>query len=506
MSSLVLYALATILGIFVGYISKLVVNKVRKDALEIAIQKASLDAEKRKETIIEHAKQKAEDIEREAKALFLQQKEEYDESFRRLKSLEAHLMHKELSLQDEKARLQKKEEELGLAEKSLAQKEADVSKRYESIGRLTEEDARLFVVQKAQQDAELDIVSRLNKISFDGLQKVEQKAKDILVSVIHRLGNLPQNDVVTTTVEIPSEDIKGKIIGKEGRNIKVFERLAGVDLLIDESPHTIVISSFDPLRRHIAKTALEYLIADGRIQPAKIEEMLIKAKKDVEDIVRKKGEDALHEVGLYTLDPRLTVLLGRLHFRTSYGQNVLQHSIEMAHIAGMLAYELQADVEVAKAGALLHDIGKAVDHEVEGTHVDIGRRILAKFGVDERIIKAMQAHHEEYPYETIESVIVQVSDAISGGRPGARRDTVESYLKRLSQLEAIANSFAGIEKSFALQAGRELRIFVTPEHVSELMARNIARDIAIRIERELRYPGEIKVHVIRETRVIEVAR
>jgi ribonucrease Y len=279
-----------------------------------------------------------------------------------------------------------------------------------------------------------------------------------------------------------------------------------VELLIDESPNTIIISSFDPLRRHIAKAALDALILDGRIQPAKIEECIHKAEQDVEAMVRTKGEEAIHAVGLYDLDPRLLVLLGRLHFRTSYGQNVLQHSIEMAHIAGMLASELGVDVDVAKAGALLHDIGKAVDHEVEGTHVDIGRRILSKFGVDTRVIKAMQAHHEEYPYETAESVIVQVADAISGGRPGARRDTVENYIKRLSQLEAIANTFPGIERTFALQAGRELRIFVTPESVSEVMARTIARDVALRIEKELRFPGEIKVHVIRETSVIEVAR
>jgi len=286
----------------------------------------------------------------------------------------------------------------------------------------------------------------------------------------------------------------------------VFERMAGVELLIDESPNTIVISSFDPLRRHVAKTALEYLITDGRIQPAKIEEYIIKAQKDTEEIVRKKGEQAVTDVGLSSFDPRLIVLLGRLHFRTSYGQNVLQHSVEMAHIAGMLASELGCDVEVTKAGALLHDIGKAVDHEIDGTHVDIGRRVLTKFGVDVRVIQAIQAHHEEYPYETLESVLVQVADAISGGRPGALRVTVELYLKRLTKLEAIANSFAGIEKTFALQAGRELRIFVTPEAVSELMARTIARDIALRIEQELRFPGEIKVHVIRETSVIEVAR
>lgn len=449
MNSLVLYAGALVLGGFLGYGAKVVLSKIRKNSFDFSVERAQFELEKK---------------------------------------------------QEEVKRLLKDAEEILFR----AQKDADMLRS--EAAQITQADARAYIVAKAEKDAEEDILSRLNKFARDGAQVLEQKARDILVSSIHRLGNLPQNDVVTTSVEIPTDDIKGKIIGKDGRNIRVFERLAGVELLIDESPNMIVISSFDPLRRHIAKTALEYLIADGRIQPAKIEELIYKAQNDVEEIVRKKGEEAVQGVGLYTLDPRLMVLLGRLHFRTSYGQNVLQHSIEMAHIAGMLASELGAQVDVVKAGALLHDIGKAVDHEVEGTHVEIGRRILAKFGVDERIIQAMQSHHDEYPYETIESVIVQVADAISGGRPGARRDTVENYLKRLTQLEAIANSFEGIEKTFALQAGRELRIFVTPEAVTELMARSIARDIALRIERELRFPGEIKVHVIRETRVIEVAR
>lgn len=449
MNSLVLYAGALITGVLVGYGAKVVLGKIRKNSLDFIVERTHFELEKKQE---------------EAKRVLRE------------------------------------------AEEILFRAEEDADMLRTEAAQITQADAQAYIIAKIEKEAEKDIVSRLNKFARDGAQALEQKARDILVTAIHRLGNLPQNDVVTTNVELPSDDIKGKIIGKEGRNIRVFDRLAGVELLIDESPNMIVISSFDPLRRHIAKTALEYLIADGRIQPVKIEECIVKAQNEIEEIVRKKGEAAVQEAGLYTLDPRLMILLGRLHFRTSYGQNVLQHSIEMAHIAGMLAHELKADVDVAKAGALLHDIGKAVDHEVEGTHVEIGRRILSKFGVDERIIQAMQAHHEEYPYETIESVIVQVADAISGGRPGARRDTVENYLKRLTQLEAIANSFVGIEKSFALQAGRELRIFVTPEAVTELMARSIARDIVLRIERELRFPGEIKVHVIRETRVIEVAR
>jgi ribonuclease Y len=300
--------------------------------------------------------------------------------------------------------------------------------------------------------------------------------------------------------------MKGKIIGKECRNIKAFERATGVDVLIDDVPGRITLSSFDPLRRYIAKLALEKLIADGRIQPVKIEETVEKTRTEVADIIKEKGEAAAYEAGVIGLDPRLTALVGRLYFRTSYGQNMLQHSIEVAHIAGMLATELGADPSVARAAALLHDIGKTVDHEVQGTHVEIGRRILEKFGVDERIIKAMQSHHDEYPYETPEAVIVQVADAISGGRPGARRDTVDRYLERLGDLERLAGAFPGVEKVYAISAGREIRIFVNPGKISDIAMHKLARDIATRIQQELKYPGEIKVNIIRENRVVEFAR
>ena len=311
---------------------------------------------------------------------------------------------------------------------------------------------------------------------------------------------------MTTIVSIPSDDIKGKIIGKEGRNIRAFEREAGVELIVDDTPESIIISSFDPVRRQVARVALENLILDGRIQPAKIEEMVAKAKDDINKIIKDKGEQAVFECGILNLDPRIIAILGRLYFRTSYGQNVLQHSIEMSHIAGMLAEELEADVNIAKAGALVHDIGKALDHEVQGTHVDIGVRILNKFGANEKIVQAMKSHHEDYPYETIESIIVQVADSISGGRPGARRDTAENYLKRLKELETIVNAFEGVEKSFALQAGREIRIFVTPDKVSDIQAKSMAREIAIKIEQDLKYPGEIKVTLIRENRITDYAR
>ncbi len=295
-------------------------------------------------------------------------------------------------------------------------------------------------------------LARIQKLEAHGRKQLEEKAREILLSSIHRMGNAVNSEIMTLSVSIPSEEIKGKIIGKEGRNIKAFERATGVDVIIDDAPDKITLSSFDPLRRHIAKIALEKLISDGRIQPAKIEEIVQKTKEETDELIKQKGEEAAYEVGIVGLDPRLITLLGRLYFRSSYGQNVLAHSVEMAHLAGILANELGADPEISRAGALLHDIGKAVDHEVQGTHVEIGRRILEKFGIDKKVILAMQAHHEEYPFETPESVIVQVADAISAGRPGARHDTVERYLERLGDLERIASGYPGVEKTYAIQA------------------------------------------------------
>jgi ribonuclease Y len=337
-------------------------------------------------------------------------------------------------------------------------------------------------------------------------EKLDRRAKDILAASINRLAASTASEMMTTSVNIPNDDIKGKIIGKEGRNIRAFEKGTGVELIIDETPGAIVISSFDPVRRQVARLALENLILDGRIQPAKIEEVIAKAQEDINKIIKEKGDQAVYECGIFNLDPRICAIVGRLYFRTSYGQNVLQHSIEMAHIAGMLAAELGADVQIAKAGALVHDIGKALDHEVQGTHIDIGIRILQKFGADPRIITSMKSHHDDCPHESIEAVIVQTADHISGGRPGARRDSVENYIKRLQDLEALTKTFDGVEKSYALSAGREIRIFVTPEKVTDLQAKEMARDIAKKIEQELTYPGEIRVTMIRENRITEYAR
>jgi ribonuclease Y len=374
------------------------------------------------------------------------------------------------------------------------------------IGKLSEDEARNELMQKMEKSEEKNILARMQKLQTNGRKQLEDQARNMLVAVIHRLGNAVNAEVLTLSIPLTSEELKGKIIGKEGRNIKAFERATGVDVIIDDAPDRITLSSFDPLRRYVAKLALEKLLEDGRIQPAKIEEVVEKTKVEVEVTIKQKGEEAAYEAGVIGLDPRLITLLGRLHFRTSYGQNVLTHSIEMAHIAGMLAHELGVNADVARAGALLHDIGKAVDHEVQGTHVEIGRRVLETYGVAKEVIQAMQSHHEEYSYETPEAIVVQVADAISGGRPGARRDTIERYLERLGDLERVALGFKGVEKAYAIQAGREIRIFVNPGIISDLETHKLARSIATRIQEELKYPGEIKVNVIRENRVVEFAR
>ena len=497
---------ASILGLALGYYLRLIISLGKKGSMEIEIKEKELAAKEEAKKITLAAQEEANKIIREARA---EQKEKDDN----LKKTEERLIKKEDLLDKRQQDIDREVEELKgkVAEIRKIKERADAlqaSKQaeLERIARLSEEDAKEQLFATLEKKYEEDLLQRIQKLEQSGEEKLERRAKEIITTAIQRLGNAVSADVLTTAVSIPSDEIKGKIIGKEGRNIKAFERATGVEVIVDDTPGAITISSFDPIRRQVARVALENLIIDGRIQPAKIEQFVEKAQQEINKIIREKGNQAAYECGVLNLPPQVLAILGRLHFRTSYGQNVLQHSIEMAHISAMIAEELKANVAVAKTGALLHDLGKAVDHEVQGTHVEIGRRILQKFSVSEEIIKAMQAHHGEYPYETVESVIVQVADAISGSRPGARRDTVENYLKRLTELEAIATSAKGVEKAYALQAGREIRIFLKPEEVSDLEAKTLARETAERIEKELKYPGEIKVTVIRETRVIEYAR
>ncbi len=501
-----LLALSGLAGIALGYVLRWLITLSQRGSLELEIKQKMIEARERAARVLEEAEDRAREVEEERLSPLEERDEKLAEKEERLGKREEFLDERERGLADEADKVKARENEA-----VNAKREADAllkERRSEmlQLSNLSEKQAREMLMKDLEETSQESFLSRLQKLEAHGREQLEEKARTMLLTAIHRMGNAVNAEVMTLSVPIASEEIKGKVIGKEGRNIKAFERATGVDVIIDDAPDKITLSSFDPLRRHIAKIALERLIEDGRIQPAKIEEMVEKAKQEVAEIVKQKGEQAAYEVGVLGLDPRLTTLLGRLNFRTSYGQNVLQHSIEMAHLAGMLATELGADADVARAGALLHDIGKAVDHEVQGTHVEIGRRLLEKFGVDKKIIQAMQSHHEEYPYETPESIIVQVADAVSGGRPGARRDTVERYLERLTDLERIASTFPGVEKSYAVQAGREIRIFVNPGKVSDLAMHRLARDIAERVQSELKYPGEIKVNIIRENRVVEFAR
>ncbi len=504
--AIMLFGVAAIVGTAFGYYLRLVISLGKKGSMELEIKEMMVKAEEEAKKVVLKAENQAVVTLKEAR---LEIKEKEDD----LKKTENRLIHKEELLDKrqsdvdkEASDLKNKVSEIKQIKERVDSLENQKHEELQKIANLSEEDAKEHLFKKVEVKYNEDLLARLQKLEQTGEETLEKRAQEILTTSIQRLGNSVSPDILTTVVNIPNDELKGKIIGKEGRNIKALERASGVEIIVDDTPGAITISSFDPVRRQIARVALENLIMDGRIQPAKIESAVEKAKEEINKVIREKGQQAAYECGVLNLDPRVLAVLGRLHFRTSYGQNVLQHSIEMVHIAGMLASEIGANVQIAKTGALLHDIGKAIDHEVQGTHVEIGRRILQKFGVEEAVIKAMQAHHGEYPYETLESIIVQTADAISGSRPGARRDTVENYLKRLEELETITNSFPGVEKAYAISAGREIRVFVSPSNVSDMEAKILAQDIARRIEAELKYPGEIRVTLIRETRVIEYAR
>lgn len=501
-----LLAIAGIAGTAFGYFLRWIISLGKRGSMELEIKQMMLDAQEKAKKITEEAENRARDKEETMSGELKEKERDLKQTEERLVKKEDLLDQRQQNIDSESESLKEKAENVVKLKEKADQLIAEQQIKLEKVAGLSKDEAKNELLSSIERQYESDLESRMRKLEINGNEKLEARAKEILTTSVHRLGNSVVSDVLATTVSLPNDDIKGKIIGKEGRNIRTFEKMTGVDVIVDDTPGTITLSCYDPVRRQIARIALENLILDGRIQPAKIEEAVQKAEQEINNIIKKKGSEAAYNARVTNLDPKLFMILGRLYFRTSYGQNVLDHSVEMAHLAGMLAEELGADPAVARAGALLHDIGKAVDHEVPGTHVEIGRRILQKFGVDEAVIKAMQAHHEEYPYETPESMIVQVADAVSGGRPGARRDSIEQYVKRLEDLEAIANQHKGVEKTYAISAGREVRVFVKPEDVSDIDARKLARDIADQIERELQYPGEIKINVIRENRVIEYAR
>ncbi len=505
-SSLVAGVLGALFGVAIGYFAR-----------QFLASKKANNAESRAQQILNEAKSQAQDVVLEAKNTALktleESKREEKERSAQLSRIESLLTRKETELEQkskdldtEKEQLKNKASEIVAIKTQIEETRAKQIVELERVAGLNREVAKTELISKIEEDSKDELYRKMHKLDTDNKEELEKKAKEIVTLAVQRYAGSHISDTMTTVVNLPSDEVKGKIIGKEGRNIKAIERLTGVDVIIDDTPEALIISGFDPVRRQIARIAIEKLIADGRIHPAKIEEEVQKANDEMNAKMKEEGEAALFETGVGPFDPKLTLLLGRLAFRTSFGQNILRHSVEMTHIAGMLASELGADVMLAKRGALFHDIGKALDHEVQGTHVEIGRKVLQKFNVDPRVIQAMEAHHDEYPYSILEARIVQAADAISGARPGARKDTVEVYLKRLEELERIAKSFEGVEKSYAIQAGRELRIFVTPTRIDDLGAIKLAKDVARKIEEEMKYPGEIRVNVIRETRALEYAR
>ncbi len=442
------------------------------------------------------------------------EKAKKEESVRRgeLKVLEGRLEKRQSLFEKKIFELEERQRDLVGKAGRLEQAKVKIKQLYEEarqelerISGMTEEEAKKVLLESLEKKMKDDILSRIKKIEQYGAEEIEKKTKDLITSVIERYASPHTAETTIASVALPSDEIKGRVIGREGRNIKVVEQLTGAEIVVDDTPEVVFISAFNPVRRQLAKLVLEKLVLDGRIQPARIERIVEDTKKELARDIKEAGEDALYQTGIAGLDPKLIQVLGRLKYRTSYGQNVLIHSIEVAHLSAMLAHELGANVAVAKKSGLLHDIGKAVDFEVQGTHPEIGKDLAEKYGLAKEIVIPIATHHEDHP-PTLEAVIVKVADAISGARPGARRDTYEEYLKRLEELETLAKTFAGVERAYAIQAGRELRVFVTPQEIDDVTAHKLARQIADKIEEELKYPGEIKITVIRENRIIEYAR
>jgi len=504
--TLIWHVIGLLLGAGIGFGVRHYVGIRRVNSIEQRARGIEEDAKRKAEELILKAKKRGVDIlgevrqeEKELRKRFTNNEERLNRRETELQRLAKRTEAYQSEIEQERVALQamRKETE-DLKELELTQ--------LESISRLSQNQAKEQLFKEVEERYWKDLYNRVKALEEEGEKTLEEKAKNIMALAMQRLASVHTSEVVSYTMDIPSDEVKGKIIGKEGRNIRAFERATGVELVIDETPGVVTLSSFNPIRREIARLALERLVRDGRIQPARIEQEVEKAKQDVGQEIVDAGKDAVYQLGIVGLNPDLIKIVGRLKFRTSYGQNVLEHSMETARLGEIMATELGIDVAVTKKAGLLHDIGKAVDREVQGTHVEIGKRILEKYGVDESVIKAMQSHHGEYEPETIEALIVEAADAISASRPGARKGSLEEFLQRLEELEAITNSFEGVQKSYAIQAGREVRIFVNPESVDDVGAQKLARDVAEKIEEKLKYPGEIKIIVIRENRVIEYAR
>ncbi len=497
---------ALIIGCIIGYYVRQSLAKKRAGSLEEKLQKRVQQVKEETTELIRSSEAKASQI------IETSQKE-VDERRREFLKAQQLILDREKLLEGKIEAFDKKEIELADRVEKLKTVKEGVDKlrleaetKLEKVASLSREDAKKELLALVEKDSEKDILERIKKMDQNGQDALAVRAREIVTLAIQKCAVNHTLELSTTTIHLASEDIKGRIIGKEGRNIKAFEKITGVEVLIDDTPDSVVISCFNPVRRQIAAMALNKLIQDGRIQPAKIEEKVEEAKQEISKVIKEAGEKTLYDMNILGVQDKLVQILGRLYYRTSYGQNVLQHSMEVALIAETIAEELGVNAPLAKRAGLFHDIGKALDQQMEGSHIEIGIKILEKFGEKEEVIHAMRAHHGDYPVDSIEGAIVIVADSISASRPGARKDTIENYLQRLKALEDIANKFDGIDRAYAIQAGREIRVFVKADKVDDLAVQKMARQIATNIEEELKYPGEIKVTVIRENRVVEYAR
>ena len=504
-------------GLFIGILACILYrNKMAKDD-KAKIANAEEEALRIINDAIKGAESKKREATLEAKEEILRSRKEYEKEE---KERRADLQKQERRLQQKEENIDRKTDAIEKKEEALAQKHAAMDKENEEIkiikrsqtemleriSGFTAEEAKKYLIEQVESEVTHETALKIKEIEARAKDEADQYAREVVASAIQRCAADHVAEITVSVVPLPNDEMKGRIIGREGRNIRTIETLTGVDLIIDDTPEAITVSCFEPVRREVARLALEKLIADGRIHPTHIEEMVAKARREVDAVIKSEGERAVLETGVRGLHPELVKMLGRLHYRTSYGQNVLQHSIEVAHLAGMMAAELGADVATAKRAGLLHDIGKAVDHELEGTHVALGVEFLRKYHEREDVIHAVQAHHNDVEPQTVVACLVQAADAVSAARPGARRENIENYIKRLEKLEEITGSYPGVETSYAIQAGREVRVMVKPEQVSEDEMVILARELAKRIESELEYPGQIKVHVLRETKVIEYAK
>ena len=491
--------------------------RYRKNVSEKEISSAEEEGRRIINEAIKSAETKKKEALLEAKEEILKNRSEYEKEE---KSRRADLQRQENRLQQKEESLDRKTEAIEKKEESLAQKHAAADRETEEIkvikrsqtemleriSGFTAEEAKQYLIDQVESEVTHETALKIKEVESRMKEECQARAREVVAQAIQRCAADQVAEMTVSVVPLPNDEMKGRIIGREGRNIRTIETLTGVDLIIDDTPEAITVSCFEPVRREIARLALEKLIADGRIHPTHIEEMVEKARREVESIIKSEGERAVFECGVRNLHPELVKMLGRLHYRTSYGQNVLQHSIEVSHIAGMMAADLGADVQAAKRAGLLHDLGKSVDHEMEGTHVALGVEFARKYKEREDIIHAIEAHHNDVEPRTIVACLVQAADAISAARPGARRENLENYIKRLEQLETITGTYPGVDKAYAIQAGREVRVMVKPEQVSEDQMVILARDLAKKIEEEMEYPGQIKVHVLRETKVVEYAK